>query len=136
MSEFNCKTFRGYHDIYNVSDVLMLTDVFENFRDVCIEHYGLDPAWCFTSPGLAWDAALKKTKIRLELLSDYDMILMINKGIRGGISMISNRYATANNKYMDSFDPSKESTYIQYQDANALYACAMSKLFQHMGLSG
>ena len=92
-----------------VSDVLILADVFENFRDVCNENYGLDPAHYYTSPGLAWDAALKMTKIRLELLSDYDMILMIKKGIRGGISMISNRYGVANNKYMgDSCDPSKE----------------------------
>ena len=120
--EFQCKTFRDYHDLYNVSDVLILADVFENFRDVCINNYKLDHAWYFTSPGLAWDAALKKTKISLELLSDYDMILMIKKGIRGGISMISNRYGTSNNKYMgDSFDPSKESTYIQYLDANNLY---------------
>ena len=125
--EFQCKTFRDYHDIYNVSDVLILADVFQNFRDVCIEHYGLDLAWYFTSPGLAWDAALKRTKISLELLSDYDMILMIKKGIRGGISMISNRYGTSNNKYMDSFDSSKESTYIQYLDANNLYGWAMSK---------
>ena len=107
--------------------MLILADVFENFRDVCINNYKLDPAWYFTSPGLAWDAALKKTKISLGLLSDYDMILMIKKGIRGGISMISNRYGTSNNKYMDSFDPSKESTYIQYLDANNLYRWAMSK---------
>ena len=126
--EFNCKTFRDYRNIYNMSDVLILADVFENFRDVCNENYNLDPAHYLTAPGLAWDAALKMTKIELELLSDYDMLLMIQKGIRGGISMISNRYGTANNKYMgDSYDPSKESKYIQYMDANALYTCAMSK---------
>ena len=125
---FNCQTFRDYHNIYNVSDVLILADVFENFRDVCNENYGLDPAHYYTSPGLAWDAALKMTKISLELLSDYDMILMIKKGIRGGISMISNRYGVANNKYIgDSYDPNKESTYIQYLDANNLYGWAMSK---------
>ena len=125
---FNCQTFRDYHNIYNVSDVLILADVFENFRNVCNENYGLDPAHYYTSPGLAWDAALKMTKISLELLSDYDMLLMIKKGTRGGISMISNRYGIANNKYMgDSYDPSKESTYIQYLDANNLYGWAMSK---------
>ena len=125
---FNCQTFRDYHDIYNVSDVLILADVFENFRDVCSENYGIDPAHHFTSPGLAWDAALKKTKIELELLNDYDMLLMIQKGIRGGISMISNRYGVANNVYMNEmYDPSKESTYIQYLDANNLYGWAMSK---------
>ena len=125
---FNCQTFRDYHNIYNVSDVLILADVFENFRDVCNENYGLDPAHYLTEPGLAWDAALKLTKIELELISDYDMLLMIKKGTRGGISMISNRYGVANNKYMgDSYDPSKESTYIQYLDANNLYGWAMSK---------
>ena len=126
--EFQCKTFRDYHDLYNVSDVMNLTDVFENFRDVCMNNYKLDPAWYYTSPGLVWDAALKMKKIRLELLSDFDMILMIKKGIRGGISMISNRLGTLNNKYMgDLFDQSKESTYIQYLDANNLYGWAMSK---------
>ena len=124
--EFNCKTFRDYHNLYNVSDVLILADVIENFRDVCIENYKLDPAHYFTAPGLAWDAALKMTKIVLELIIDYDMLLMVQKGIRGGISMISNRYGTANNKYMgDSYDPSKETKYIQYLDANALYSHAM-----------
>ncbi|XP_065662831.1 uncharacterized protein LOC136085451 [Hydra vulgaris] len=127
-NEFNCKTFRDYHDLYNISDVLLLADVFENFRDVCMKNYKLDPAWYYTSPGLAWDAALKKTKVKLELLSNYDMILMIKKGIRGGISMISNRLETSNNKYMDdAYDKSKESTFIQYLDANNLYEWAMSK---------
>ena len=126
--EFNCKTFRDYHNVYNESDVLILADVFENFRDVCMKHYGLDPAWYFTSPGLAWDAVLKITKKEIVLLSDYDMLLMIQKGIRGGISMMSNRYGTANNKYIDSaYDESKESTCIQYLDANNLYGWAMSK---------
>ncbi|XP_065641176.1 uncharacterized protein LOC136073505 [Hydra vulgaris] len=85
------------------------------------------PAWYYTSPGLAWDAALKETKVQLELLSDYDMILMIKQGIRGGISTISNRLGVANNKYMENYDKSKESTYIQYLDANNLYGWAMSK---------
>ena len=108
--------------------MLLIADVLENFRDVFMKRYGLDPAWYFTSPGLAWDAALKVTKIELELLSDHAMLLMIQKRIRGGISMLSNRYGTANNKYMDSaYDESKESTYIQYLDANNLYGWAMSK---------
>ena len=126
--KFNCQTFRDYHNIYNIADVLMLADVFENFRDVCNENYGIDPAHHYTAPGLAWDAALKKRKIELELLRDYDMLLMIQKGTRGGISMISNRYGFANNVYMNEmYDKSKESTYIQYLDANNLYGWAMSK---------
>ncbi|XP_065639613.1 uncharacterized protein LOC136072342 [Hydra vulgaris] len=126
--DFYCKTFRDYHNLYSVSDVLLLiADVFENFRDVCMKNYKLDPAWYYTSPGLAWDAALKETKIELESLSDYDMILMIKQGIRGGIIMISNRLETANNKYMETYDESKESKYIQYLDANNLYRWAMSK---------
>ena len=126
--EFGFKTLKEYHDLYNVSDVLLLADVFENFRDVCMEHYRLDPAWYYTSPGLAWDAALKMTSVELELLSDYDMILMIKHGTRGGISTISNRYAKANNKYMGyEFDNTKPSSFITYLDANNLYGWAMSK---------
>ncbi|XP_065677516.1 uncharacterized protein LOC136092866 [Hydra vulgaris] len=100
--EFDCKIFRDYHNLYNDADVLLLAYVFEKFRDLCMKNYKLDRAWYYTSPGLAWDAALKEIKIELELLSDYDMILMIKRRIRGGISMISNRLGTANNKYMDN----------------------------------
>src|SRR6218665_1535597 len=116
------------HDLYNLSDVLLLADVFENFRDVCIDNYGLDPACYFTSPRLAWDAALKTTGVELQLLSDYDMLLMIKHGIRGGINTISNRYGKANNKYMEEeYDSSKPSSFITYLDANNLYGWAMSK---------
>jgi hypothetical protein len=126
--EFGCETFKDYHMLYNKSDVLQLADVFENFRNVCMNNYKLDPAWYYTSPGLAWDAALKMTRVNLELLNNIDMLLMIENGIRGGISTISHRYSKANNKYMgDKYDPNQLSKFITYLDANNLYAFAMSK---------
>ena len=124
---FGMKTMGQYHDLYLTSDVLLLADVFENFRRSCLEYYKLDPCHYFTSPGLAWDAALKMTKITLELLVDIDMYQFIEKGLRGGISYIANRYGKANNKYMKNFDPSEPSKYIMYLDANNLYGWAMSQ---------
>ena len=124
---FNMKTFKDYHELYNDSDVLLLADVFENFRDICLKIYGLDPVHYFTAPGLAWDACLKMTGINLELLSNQNMLLMVEKGIRGGISIISNRYGEANNKYMKGFNKNKPSKYLMYLDANNLYGCAMSQ---------
>ena len=124
---FKMKTFKDYHELYNVTDVLLLADVFENFRDLCLKIYGLDPVYYFTAPGLAWDACLKVTNIDLELLNDPDMLLMFEKGIRGGISMISNRYGEANNKYIgQGFNRNKLIKYLMYLDANNLYGCAMS----------
>ena len=123
----NCKTLQDYHDLYLKTDVLLLADVFENFRKTRLKHYKLDPCHYYTAPGLAWDACLKETKQKLQLLKDYDMLMMFERGIRGGISHISKRYATANNKYMNDFDESKPSTFIQYLDANNLYGWAMSQ---------
>ena len=124
---FNCKTIRDYHNLYLKSDVLLLADVFENFRKTCFKHYKLDPVHYYTSPGLAWDACLKETGQHLQLLHDYDMLMMFERGIRGGITHISKRYAEANNKYMKDYNPDKESSYIQYLDANNLYGWAMSQ---------
>ena len=124
---FNMKTMRDYHDLYLKSDVLLLSDVIENFRDVCLDNYHLDPAFYYTAPGLAWDACLKITKIKLELLHDYEMLMMVEKGIRGGVSMISTRYGKANNPYMKDYDPDQPTKYISYLDANNLYGWAMSK---------
>ena len=125
---FEMKKLEDYHNLYNRVDVLLLADVFKNFRNICIRNYNLDPAHYYTAPGLSRDAALKVTEVKLELLSDPDMLLMVEKGIRGGVSMISNRYGKANNKYMpESYDASKPSKYITYLDANNLYGWAMSK---------
>ena len=124
---FNCQTLQDYHNLYLTTDVLHLADVFENFRKTCLHHYKLDPRHYYTAPGLAWDACFKETKQELELLKDYDMLMMFEQGIRGGISHISKRYAEANNKYMKDFDESKPSTFIQYLDANNLYGWAMSQ---------
>ena len=124
---WNMKTFKEYLELYNISDVLLLADVFENFRDICLKNYGLDPVYYYTAPGLAWDAMLKMTKINLELLSDVDKLLMVENGIRGGISIISNRYGKANNKYMKDFNKKKPSKYLTYLDANNLYGAAMSE---------
>ena len=124
---FKCKSLRDYHDLYLKTDVLLLADVFENSRKTCLKHYKLDPAHYYTSPGLAWDACLKETGQELQLLNDYDMLMMIEKGIRCGITHMSKRYAEANNKYMKSYNPDEESTFIQYLDANNLYGWAMSQ---------
>ena len=124
---FKCKSIRDYHNLYLKSDVLLLADVFENFRATCLKHYHLDPAHYYTSPGLAWDACLKTTGQQLQLLHDYDMLMMFERGIRGGKTHISKRYAEANNKYMKNYNPKEESSYIQYLDANNLYGWAMSQ---------
>ena len=123
---WNMKTLKDYLKLYNTSDVLLLADVFENFRDLCLKNYGLDPVHYYTAPGLAWDAMLKMTNINLELLSNVDMLLMIEKGIRGGISIISNRYGKANNKYMKDFNQKELIKFLMYIDANNLYGWAMS----------
>ena len=124
---FNLKTMGEYHDLYLKSDILLLTDVFENFRKACQQYYELDPAHYFTTPGLSWDAMLKRTKTELELMSDVDMFQFIEKGMRGGISYIANRYGKANNKYMENYNPEEASKYIIYLDANNLYGWAMSQ---------
>ena len=124
---FKLENLGDYHDLYVQSDTLLLADVFENFRDMCIKEYELDPAHFLSLPGLAWQACLKKTNIELELLTDYDMLLMVEEGIRGGICHSIHRYAKANNKYMKNYNNNEESSYIQYLDANNLYGWVMSK---------
>ena len=124
---FKIKTMGEYHDLYLGSDVLLLADVFENFRKTCLQYYKLDPCHYFTSPGLSWDAMLNMTNIKLELMTDIDMYQFIEKGMRGGVSYIAHRYVMANNKYMKEYDEKAPSKYIMYLDANNLYGWAMSQ---------
>ena len=124
---FGIKNLGEYHDLYVQSNTLLLADVFENFRDKCIEIYELDPAHFLSAPRLAWQACLKKTRVNLELLADIDMLLMVEKGIRGGIFQATHRYARANNKYMNDYDKNFESSYLVFLDANNLYGWAMSQ---------
>ena len=126
--EFGIRNMGEYHDLYLRTDVILLVNVFESFRRVCLENYGLDPSHFYTVPGLAWKACLKKTGIRLELLLDPDMLLMFERGIRGGITQSVHRWAAANNPYMGSeYDKSKPTKYLQYLDANNLYGWVMSQ---------
>ena len=105
----------------------MLADVFRDFRDECIEIHKLDPAHFLSAPGLAWQASLKKTRVKLELLTDNDMLLIVEEGIRGGMCQAVYRYAKANNKYMKKYDKNIKSSYIEYFDAYNLYRWAMSQ---------
>ena len=127
--EFGLKNMGEYHDLYLKTDILLLADVFQNFRKLCIDYYELDPLHYITTPGFSWDSMLKMTGIYLELFTekDTDMHLFIEKGIRGGITHIAHRHAEANNKYMKIYDQLKLISYIMYLDANNLYGWAMSE---------
>lgn len=130
---FNCKTLGDYHDLYLETDVNLLSDVFENFRKTATETYDLDPANYFTLPGYSWDVLLKSSGVQLDQITIPDIYLFIEKGLRGGISMVSQRYGKANNKYMKDYDTDKPSSYLQYLDANNLYGWAMC---QYLPTSG
>ena len=122
---FGIKNPGEYYDLYAQSDTLFLADVFENFWNMCLEIYELDPVYFLSAPGFAWQAYLKKTGVKLELLTDYDMLLMVEKGIRGGICQATHRYAKANNIYVNKYDKKIDLSYIEYLDANNLYGWAM-----------
>lgn len=132
-SHFKCQNLRQYLEHYMVTDVLNLADIFERFRSDSRRHYGLDPCHYFTLPGFSWDAMLKITNIRLEILTDINMYKFFAKSIRGGLAQCSLRYCKANNKYMNDFDSNKPSDYLMYMDANNLYGWAMSNYLPHSG---
>ena len=117
---FKVKNFGEYHDLYVQNDTRYA-------RDKCLEIYELDPAHFLSAPGLAWQACLKKTNVKLELLTDNDMLMMFEEGTRGGMCHATYRYAKANNKYMKNYDKNKGSSYIEYLDSNNLYGWAMSQ---------
>ena len=129
-NSFNCQTLLDYHDLYLLSDVLLLADVFENFRHVCLNAYKVSPCHFYTSPGLAWQACLKMSGVEIELLTDPVVYLFIEEGLRGGISVISKRYRKANNPYIPYYNANKETSYEMYLDANNVYGWAMSQPLQ------
>ena len=128
---FKIKNLGEYNDLYLLTDVFLLADVFEEFRNLCMKNDNLDPCCYITLPSFSWDSMLKRTKVELENISDEDMYMLLEEGIRGGVSYISHRYAKANNKYMKSYDSSKESSYITYVDANNLYGWSMVQSLPH-----
>ena len=120
-----------YHNLYLKTDALLLTDVFEKFINTFLNYYGLDPCHYFSSPALSLDGMLKMTGIELELISDIDIHLFIEKGIRGGISYTAKRHSKVNNKSMKCYDSGRESKHILYLDTNSLYGWAMSQYLPH-----
>ena len=124
---YSNKNLGDYHDLYVQSDTLLLADVFENFRNMYIKVYKLDPAHFLSATGLVCQAYLKKTEVKLELLTDVNMLLMLEKGIRGGICYAMHKYAKANNKYMKVYNKNEEESFLEYLDANNLYGLAMSE---------
>ncbi|XP_074034142.1 uncharacterized protein [Leptinotarsa decemlineata] len=131
--QFSIENLGQYSDLYMKTDILLLADVFENFREIDLKTYGLDPAWYYTMPGYTWDCMLKYTGCKLQISKDVDMVMFVEKGIRGGISVCCNRYSEANNQYMPSYDPTKQFKYLMYFYVNNLYGWAMSEFLPYGG---
>jgi hypothetical protein len=122
-NKLKCKSFKDYHLTYLQCDVLLLSDVFGNFRKTCQNYYGLDPANYISAPGLAWDSMRLKTNIKLELMNYTKVLDIMERTKRVGLCFVgSKRYVKANNKYMENFDCNEESIYL---DANNLYGWSM-----------
>jgi len=117
-NRFGCQTLGDYSDLYLKIDVLISADVFENFRDLCMSTFHLDPAHYYTVPGFSFDSMLKFTAVKLELLTDYDQVLFYERGIRGGLAQASKRYARANNPKTPSYKADEPNTWLVYQDGN------------------
>ena len=133
---FDIKNMGEYHDLYLKTDALLLTDVFENFRDMCLSYYGLDPVYYYTLPNFAFDAMLKLTGIEIDLVYNQEMYEMIEAGLRGGMTQTTCKKVEANNKYMGSdYDSGKESSYINYLDANNLYGLSMIQKLPYRSLN-
>lgn len=128
---FNINNLGEYTDLYLKTDVLLLTDIFQNFRKTCKQYYKLDPAFYITTPSLSFDAMLLKTGVQLELLTDLAIIKMIQDGIRGGLCVCSHRYAKANHKYMPEYNAVKPDCFITYLDCNNLYGYSMCQYLPH-----
>ena len=134
--EFKLKNLGEYHDLYVQSDTLLLADVFEDFKDKCIEIYALDPTHFSSALGLAWQISFKKTGVKLGLLTNNDMLMMVEKGITGGICHAIHMYVKANNKYMKNYNENIESLYLMYLDANNVYGWASFKNYLSVVLNG
>ena len=125
ITSFNIKTLREWHDLYLKIDVFGLCDVFEYYRELSMKTYGLDPAHYIGLPSLTWNAGLKETKVKLQNITDPDLFMFFEKMKRGGVSVISHRYAKANNEYLPDYDETKETSFIMQVDCNNLYGKSM-----------
>ena len=130
---FQCQTFRDYLHLYLLCDILHLSDIFESFRDKCVDDFQLDLAHYFSGPHFTYDAFLCHSGIQLELLTDINQYFFLEKGIRGGLSMVAKRYSKANNPHVSGYDSSRPTVYIIDLDSNNLYGKAMQDYLPYGG---
>ena len=134
---FHCQNLGDYHDIYLKSDVFILADIFQKFREVCMQVYKLDPAHFYSAPNLSWDAILITAGVKMELMQDIDQLLFFEKAIRGGINGLGPlKHFEANNKYLDNFNPEKDVTFRAFFDVTSLYAGTMQMKCRSEGING
>ena len=127
-NDFGCQNLGDYHDVYLKIDVLLLADIFQKFRSVCLNVYRLDPSHFYSAPNLSWESMLISTRVKLGLLKDIDMLLFFERGIRGGINGVGElRHFTANNAHLDHFDRRQKTTFGAFYDVTSLYAGTMQK---------